>query len=58
MKNLVLNFQLLATYTNIFINYTYKIICKYNFLIIIRITYEELCIKFLCIFIWPKKFYG
>ncbi|KAE9531698.1 hypothetical protein AGLY_010904 [Aphis glycines] len=30
MKNLVLNFQLLATYTNIFMNYTYKIICKYS----------------------------
>ncbi|KAF0749427.1 hypothetical protein FWK35_00020767 [Aphis craccivora] len=29
MKNLVLNFQLLATYTKIFMNYIYKIICKY-----------------------------
>ncbi|KAF0764957.1 hypothetical protein FWK35_00008359, partial [Aphis craccivora] len=30
MKNLVLNFPLLATYTKIFMNYTYKIICKYS----------------------------
>ncbi|KAE9533793.1 hypothetical protein AGLY_008872 [Aphis glycines] len=64
-----------TTYTNIFMNYTYKIICKYsyfdkflstfelqmlivpmysyNFLITIRITYEELCIKFSR----PKKFF-
>ncbi|KAF0769862.1 hypothetical protein FWK35_00013557 [Aphis craccivora] len=30
---------------------------SYNFLITIRITYEELCIKFLSILIGPKKFY-
>ncbi|KAF0767228.1 hypothetical protein FWK35_00001722, partial [Aphis craccivora] len=30
MKNLELNFQLLATYTKNFINHTYKIICKYS----------------------------
>ena len=83
MKNLVLNFQLLVTYTKFFMNYTYKIICKYsgiwrifvniwtsnankkkivpmysyNFLITIRITYEELCIKFSSILIGPKKIY-
>ncbi|KAF0766463.1 hypothetical protein FWK35_00012904 [Aphis craccivora] len=28
MENLVMNFQLLATYTKFFMNYTYKIICK------------------------------
>ncbi|KAF0759740.1 hypothetical protein FWK35_00008120 [Aphis craccivora] len=62
MKNLVLNFQLLATSTKNFINYTYKIICKYitlpmysyNFLITISITYEEHCIKFSSILIGPK----
>ncbi|KAF0749774.1 hypothetical protein FWK35_00027706 [Aphis craccivora] len=32
-------------------------IYSYNFLISIRITYEELCIKFSSIFIGPKKFY-
>ncbi|KAF0771830.1 hypothetical protein FWK35_00001122 [Aphis craccivora] len=30
---------------------------SYNFLITIRITYEELCIKFSSILIWPKKCY-
>ncbi|KAF0771820.1 hypothetical protein FWK35_00003273, partial [Aphis craccivora] len=30
MKNLVLNFQLLATYTKIFLKYTYKIISKFG----------------------------
>ncbi|KAF0765913.1 hypothetical protein FWK35_00017223, partial [Aphis craccivora] len=30
VKNLVLNFQLLATHTKFFMNYTYKIICKYS----------------------------
>ncbi|KAE9533034.1 hypothetical protein AGLY_009462 [Aphis glycines] len=30
---------------------------SYNFLITIRITYEELCIKFSSILIGPKKFY-
>ncbi|KAF0757102.1 hypothetical protein FWK35_00015497 [Aphis craccivora] len=30
---------------------------SYNFLITIRITYEELCIKFSSILIAPKKFY-
>ncbi|KAF0756306.1 hypothetical protein FWK35_00015009 [Aphis craccivora] len=30
---------------------------SYNFLITIRITFEELCIKFSSIFIGPKKFY-
>ncbi|KAF0765761.1 hypothetical protein FWK35_00029625 [Aphis craccivora] len=30
---------------------------SYNFLITIRLTYEELCIKFLSILIGPKKFY-
>ncbi|KAF0753276.1 hypothetical protein FWK35_00019986 [Aphis craccivora] len=30
---------------------------SYNFLITIKITYEELCIKFSSIFIWPKKDY-
>ncbi|KAF0761991.1 hypothetical protein FWK35_00016171 [Aphis craccivora] len=30
---------------------------SYNFLITIRITYEELCIKLSSIFIGPKKFY-
>ncbi|KAF0757902.1 hypothetical protein FWK35_00026244 [Aphis craccivora] len=30
MKNLVLNFQLLATYTKNFMNYTYKIIFQKN----------------------------
>ncbi|KAF0772749.1 hypothetical protein FWK35_00000726, partial [Aphis craccivora] len=55
MKNLVLNFQLLAIYTKMLMNYT-KIVpmYSYNFLITIRITYEELCIKFSSIFIGPK----
>ncbi|KAF0773008.1 hypothetical protein FWK35_00001761 [Aphis craccivora] len=58
MENLVLNFQLLATYTNIFMNYT-KTVPMYscNFLITIRLTYEELCIQFSSILIGPKKFY-
>ncbi|KAF0772991.1 hypothetical protein FWK35_00031699 [Aphis craccivora] len=30
---------------------------SYNFLITIRITYEELCIKFSSILIGPKRFY-
>ncbi|KAF0756307.1 hypothetical protein FWK35_00015009 [Aphis craccivora] len=30
---------------------------SYNFLITIRITFEELCIKFSSIFIGPKKFF-
>ncbi|KAF0712420.1 hypothetical protein FWK35_00031126 [Aphis craccivora] len=30
---------------------------SYNFLITIRITYKELCIKFSSIFIGPKLFY-
>ncbi|KAF0759269.1 hypothetical protein FWK35_00014655 [Aphis craccivora] len=30
---------------------------SYNFLITIRISYEELCIKFSSILIGPKKFY-
>ena len=30
---------------------------SYNFLITIRITYEELCIKFSSILIGPKKIY-
>ncbi|KAF0760433.1 hypothetical protein FWK35_00012155 [Aphis craccivora] len=30
---------------------------SYNFLITIRRTYEELCIKFSSILIGPKKFY-
>ncbi|KAF0759505.1 hypothetical protein FWK35_00006053 [Aphis craccivora] len=30
---------------------------SYNFLITIRITYEELCIKFSSILIGPKNFY-
>ncbi|KAF0750993.1 hypothetical protein FWK35_00022936, partial [Aphis craccivora] len=29
---------------------------SYNFLITIRITYEELCVKFSSILIRPKKF--
>ncbi|KAF0759908.1 hypothetical protein FWK35_00009135, partial [Aphis craccivora] len=32
-------------------------IYSYNFLITIRKTYEELCIKFSSILIGPKKFY-
>ena len=80
MKNLILNFQHLATNVKFFMNYIYKIICKYswfwlifvniqtsnankkivpmysdNFLITIRITYEQLCIKFSSILIGPKK---
>ncbi|KAE9536856.1 hypothetical protein AGLY_006918, partial [Aphis glycines] len=31
MESLVLNFQLLTTYTTIFMNYTYKMICKYSY---------------------------
>ncbi|KAF0771535.1 hypothetical protein FWK35_00003598, partial [Aphis craccivora] len=59
MKNLVLHFQLLAIYTKIFMNYIKKIVPMYfyNFLITIRITYEEHCIKFSNILIGPKKFY-
>ncbi|KAF0761826.1 hypothetical protein FWK35_00016366 [Aphis craccivora] len=36
-----------------------KIVIKYsyNFLITIRITYEELCIKFSSILIGPKNFF-
>ncbi|KAF0726162.1 hypothetical protein FWK35_00037142, partial [Aphis craccivora] len=30
---------------------------SYNFLITIRINYEELCIKFSSIFMGPKTFY-
>ncbi|KAF0773889.1 hypothetical protein FWK35_00002488, partial [Aphis craccivora] len=57
MENLVLNFQLLATYTKIFMNYT-KIVpmYSYNFLITIRITYEELCIKFSKLLCHPNFF--
>ncbi|KAF0760906.1 hypothetical protein FWK35_00009028 [Aphis craccivora] len=30
---------------------------SYNFLITIRLTYEEFCIKFSSILTWPKFFY-
>ncbi|KAF0766045.1 hypothetical protein FWK35_00007861, partial [Aphis craccivora] len=59
MKNLVLNFQLLATYTKIFMNYTKNCayVFLYFFLITIRIIYKELFITFSSILIGPKKFY-
>ncbi|KAE9537907.1 hypothetical protein AGLY_005879 [Aphis glycines] len=40
MKNLVINFQFLANYTNIFINYTYKIILIFLILMILTNLYQ------------------
>ncbi|KAF0761237.1 hypothetical protein FWK35_00012406, partial [Aphis craccivora] len=61
MKNLVLNFQLLATYTKIFMNYTKN--CAYVFITFfnhyiktIKTTYKEPCIKFSSFFGYPKFF--
>ncbi|KAF0763250.1 hypothetical protein FWK35_00005980 [Aphis craccivora] len=42
MENFVLNYQLLATYANIFMNYTYKIICK-NSIFELQILIKKNC---------------